>query len=78
MKDKIEQALVSKGWLRLWMVGSAIWVVYWSYEWYLTLKLLSYTIPEDYWIAFKYIFGAPMAVYVSGLVLRWIIRGFTS
>lgn len=78
MKDKIEQALVSKGWIRLWIVGSAIWVPFWSYQFYDYLQRYNHYYADDYLMGFVNILGIPFGVFVSGLATRWVIRGFIS
>ena len=77
MNDKIEKILTAKGWMRLWMTGSAVWFGF------CTLLVIGdlmrgYTpLSELIQIIFWSVF-LPILALCAGFAIRWVIRGFIS
>ena len=77
---------VRRGLLRLWMVGSAIWIAYWSWYFYWQCdwgQVFTCVAPPSLYPAYFTILGvlqrllaAPFLVLVVGLALDWAVRGF--
>ena len=59
------------GWQRLWVVASGLWAVWLLIQGYEILNGISLRNALSFW-------ALPVAVvYLSGLAVRWVVRGFS-
>ncbi|UYV17615.1 hypothetical protein K1Y77_08835 [Halomonas qaidamensis] len=76
MKDKIEKALVSPGWIRLWLVASGVYFLF------ILLVAIGQSSHASVGKIIIFTLGAgllpPALAFGLGHLTRWIIRGFLS
>lgn len=62
------------GWRRLWVVLSVLWVAWMARQ--LVLTYPGETAAGTLVYGSAWAFGAPLVVYLIGLVAAWVVRGF--
>jgi hypothetical protein len=66
----------SRGFLRLWLLVSAAWIMGWAIHVILSVLAQSFKTAEEYLAIPVIFFGPPIALLLCGLATAWAIRGF--
>lgn len=74
MRDKIEAVLESPGWMRLFLVASVLWAL--GMAIFGVVMLADGDRIDNAILPFLAAVGVPVAIYVAGRLLAWVIRGF--